>query len=384
MKIQSKRVWVAEDFIPAELEIENGKIIRVLPYDAVPADRDFQDLRIVPGFIDIHCHGAYGFDTNQAEPEGLKKWAAGIVHEGVTSFNATTITEKKEVLLAAVKNVAAVKHTHQAGKDGADILGIHFEGPYLNLKYKGAQPAEAIVSPSIEEFKEYQKAAEGNIRVITLAPENDPDYALTRYCSQNGVVVSMGHSDATFEEACMAVANGAKSITHTYNAQSPFRHRANGLVGAALRLRGIYSEIICDCCHSTPEALNIFFASKGKDHAIMISDALECKGYEPGSHFMFGGHPIVIYPDGTAHLEDNPEHPLAGSTMKINEGLRNLVERAGVPFNAALNSCTINPASLLGLNDHLGKICAGYDADLVVLKDDYAVEKTYCKGVEQF
>lgn len=384
MRIQSKRVWVYGKFMPLALEIENGKIISAKEYGSKPADFDYGDRRIVPGFIDVHCHGAYGFDTNDANPEGLKNWAKGIVHEGVTSFLATTITQTKPILIAAVKNVAAVKKNHIAGKDGADILGIHFEGPYLDMGHKGAQPAEAIVPANVEEFKEYQKAAEGNIRYITLAPEHDKDFALTHYCRNTGVVVSIGHSNATSHEAEMAIANGARCITHTFNAMTPFKHRENGIVGTALRMRDFYSEVICDCNHSTPEALNIFFQCKGKDHAIMISDALMCKGCEVGKEFLFGGHPIKIYPDGSAHLMDAEDHNLAGSTMKMNEGLRNLVERANVPFEAALNACTINPATLLGMDYQLGRIAVGYDADIVVLNSDCSVEETFCKGIPQF
>ncbi|MBQ9327686.1 MAG: N-acetylglucosamine-6-phosphate deacetylase [Solobacterium sp.] len=383
MIIQSTRVYVAGSFMKAAIETDGTAIIKVHPYGSVETDRDYGDRRIVPGFIDIHCHGAYGWDTNEATPEGLKTWAKRIPSEGVTTFLATTVTQHKDVLLKAVQNVAEVKAEHHAGKDGADILGIHFEGPYLNLKHKGAQPPEAIVPPSVEEFKEYQNAADGNIRVITLAPENDPEFALTRYCAATGVRVSIGHTDATYEEAMLAAANGAVSITHTYNAQTPLNHRANGVVGAALRLRNLYSEIICDCAHSTPEALNIFFTSKGRDKAIMISDALMCKGFKVGDKFIFGGHEVEIYPDGCAHLNDIPEHSIAGSTMHTNDGLRNLVEKALVPFEYAINACTLNPAAMLGEDDHLGKIAVRYDADMVVLNDDYSVEETFCKGVPQ-
>lgn len=383
MKIQSTKVWINGVFLPAEIEMNDGVITSILPYGKEQPDKDYGDNRIVPGFIDIHCHGAYGFDTNFAEPEGLKKWAKNIVHEGITGFLATTITELHPVLDKAVRNVAAVKKEYVAGRDGADIIGIHFEGPYLDMEYKGAQPPEAIVPASIDEFKEYQEAAEGLIKIITLAPEHDPDLALTKYCSEHGVIVSIGHSGATFEEASLAIANGARSITHTFNGQTPFNHRANGVVGTALRYHDLYSEVICDCNHSTPDALNIFFTCKGKDHGIMISDGLMCKGYKTGDKFMFGGHEIEIYPDGSAHLTEGKKG-LAGSTMKTNEGLRNLVMKANVPFDSALNSCTINPATLLGLNDHLGKLCAGYDADIVVLEDDYSVAETYCKGVAQW
>ena len=295
---------------------------------------------------------------------------------------STTITELHPVLMKAVENVRDVKKDFQPGRDGADILGIHFEGPYLDMQYKGAQPPEAIVPPSVDEFKEYQEASGNNIKIITLAPEHDPDLALTRYASSHGVVVSIGHSGATAEEVKLAVANGAKSVTHTYNGQSPFNHRKNGVTGMALRLHDLYSEVICDCNHSTPDALNIFFTSKGRNHGIMISDALMAKGFKPGDKFMFGGHEIEIYPDGSAHLTESGS--LAGSTMRMCDGLKNLVERALVPFDVALNSATANPAALLGLDDHIGHLAAGYDADIVVLEDDYNVKETFCKGVAQF
>jgi len=378
MFIQCNKIYVNGIFLPAVLSLENGIIKDILPIGKQKADIDYGDKRIVPGFIDIHCHGAYGFDTNYADPDGLRKWTKNIIKEGVTGFLATTITEKKEVLLKAVKNVAEVS---SQGYEGARILGIHFEGPYLDMKYKGAQPPEAIVVPDIQEFKEYQEAAAGMIKVITLAPEHDPDFALTKYCSANNVVVSMGHSAITFNEALMAIANGAKSITHTYNAMSPFTHRENGLAGIALRIHDVYSEIICDGNHSTFDAMHIFYHSKNSGKAIMISDSLMCKGFATGTKFLFGGHEIEIYPDGSAHLVK--EGNLAGSTMKINEGLRNVVEKAMVPFDKAIDSCTINPASLLKMDHQIGRIVTGYDADLVVLDDDYSVLQTYCKGIPQ-
>lgn len=379
MIIKSKRVYITGVFVPAEIEVTDGKIESILAYDAKEADVDYGDLRIVPGFIDIHCHGAYGFDTDTADEAGLRNWTKGIVQEGVVGFLATTLTQMHPVLEKALKNVAKVYHANDY--EGARILGVHFEGPYLDMKHKGAQPPEAIVAPNVEEFKQYQQAADGLIKVITMACEHDTDFALTKYASQHGVIVSMGHSDTTFEQAVLAVANGAKSITHTYNAMTPFTHRQNGLVGVALRMHDLYSEVICDLNHSTADALHIFFTSKDRDKCIMISDALMCKGFKPGSVFDFGGHDVVIYPDGSAHLVK--EKNLAGSTMKMNEGLRNVVEKAMVPFDVAINACTINPARMLKVDDHLGRICSGYDASFVVLEDNYEVKQTYVLGVPQ-
>lgn len=378
MIIQSKKVWIADQFTPAQLELEDGIIKEIYPYNEKEVTKDYGDLRILPGFIDIHCHGAYGFDTNDANPEELRKWAKGIVDEGVTSFLATTLTQSEEVLTNAVSNVAKVV---EEGYEGAEILGIHFEGPYLNKAHKGAQPEEYCVKPNIEQFKRYQKAAHGLIKYITMAVENDEDYALTKYCSQNNVVVSIGHSNATYEQAVQAYAHGARSMTHVYNAMTPFTHRANGLVGGALRIRNMYGEIICDGNHSTLAALNNFFTSKGPDYSIMITDSLMCKGFPVGTKFDFGGQEVVIYPDGSAHLVEAGN--LAGSTLNVNKGLKILIEDALVPVNYAINACTSNPARCLHVDDRKGTIGVGYDADLVVLDRDYEVVQTYCKGIGQ-
>ena len=378
MIIQSKKVWIADQFTPAQLELEDGIIKEIYPYNEKEVTKDYGDLRILPGFIDIHCHGAYGFDTNDANPEGLRKWAKGIVDEGVTSFLATTLTQSEEVLTNAVSNVAKVV---EEGYEGAEILGIHFEGPYLNKAHKGAQPEEYCVKPNIEQFKRYQKAAHGLIKYITMAVENDEDYALTKYCSQNNVVVSIGHSNATYDQAVQAYAHGARSMTHVYNAMTPFTHRANGLVGGALRIRNMYGEIICDGNHSTLAALNNFFTSKGPDYSIMITDSLMCKGFPVGTKFDFGGQEVVIYPDGSAHLVEAGN--LAGSTLNVNKGLKILIEDALVPVNYAINACTSNPARCLHVDDRKGTIGVGYDADLVVLDRDYEVVQTYCKGIGQ-
>lgn len=378
MIIQSKKVWIADQFTPAQLELEDGIIKEIYPYNEKEVTKDYGDLRILPGFIDIHCHGAYGFDTNDANPEGLRKWAKGIVDEGVTSFLATTLTQSEEVLTNAVSNVAKVV---EEGYEGAEILGIHFEGPYLNKAHKGAQPEEYCVKPDVEQFKRYQKAAHGLIKYITMAVENDEDFTLTKYCSQNNVVVSIGHSNATYEQAVQAYAHGARSMTHVYNAMTPFMHRANGLVGGALRIRNMYGEIICDGNHSTLAALNNFFTSKGPDYSIMITDSLMCKGFPVGTKFDFGGQEVVIYPDGSAHLVEAGN--LAGSTLNVNKGLKILIEDALVPVNYAINACTSNPARCLHVDDRKGTIGVGYDADLVVLDRDYEVVQTYCKGVGQ-
>ena len=375
MVIQSKRVWTSGCFAPLQLVVEQGRIIRVLPYGTLEADADYGNDRIVPGFIDVHTHGCYGFDTNDAEAEGLRDWMRRIPEEGVTGILPTTVTQMPDVLEAAVSNVAQVV---EEGYEGAEILGIHFEGPYLDMGYKGAQPPEAIAVPSVAQFKRYQEKAKGLIRYITLAPEHDPEHELIRYCASTGVTVSMGHSSASFEEAQLAVAEGARSMTHVYNGMTPLHHRKPGLVGAAYRLKGVYGEIIADGCHSHPSALNLYLTAKGPDYSIIVSDSLRVKSCPPGGNYQLGGHDIEVGPDGLARLKGTDT--IAGSTLRMNDGLRIAVESAGVPFDLALNACTINPARCLGVDDRKGKLASGYDADLVVLSDQYQVRQTYCRG----
>ena len=375
MRIQGKKMWIAGQFMAAQLLIEEGVIRQVLPYGAKEADEDYGDNRVLPGFIDIHTHGAYGYDTNDARPEGLREWMRRIPEEGVTSILPTTVTQMPDVLTAAVASVAKVV---EEGYEGAQILGIHFEGPYLDMDYKGAQPPEAIAVPSVEQFQMYQEAAKGLIRYITLAPEHDPDHRLTWYCASNGVAVSMGHSSASYEKALLGIANGATSMTHVYNGMTPYHHRNPGLVGTALRVRDIYGEVICDGCHSHLAALNNFFTAKGRDYAIMVSDSLRAKHCPPGGNYQLGGHDIEIGEDGLARLKGTST--IAGSTLSMNKGLKILIEDAMVPVDAAINSCTLNPARCLGADRTKGRIAAGCDADLAVLDGDYNVIQTWCRG----
>ena len=377
MILQSKRVWVLNEWMDAQVEISDGKIAAVHPYGTYAADRDYGDRRIVPGFIDVHTHGAYGFDTNDADPEGLRRWAKSIVSEGITGFLPTTITQSEEVLTKALKNVANVV---REGYEGARILGIHFEGPYLDQTFKGAQPEQYCVSPDLEQFKRYLEASEGLIRIVTMACEHDEGYRLTRFLCEKGIVPSLGHSSATFDQAVMAFANGARSVTHVYNGMAPYHHREPGIVGASFRFRNVFGEIICDGNHSTWAALNTFFTNKGPDYGVMITDSLQVKGLPAGTRTLFGGNLIELYEDGSAHLVGAGN--LAGSTLKVNQGLRNLVEMAGVPWQTAINSCTINPARLIGVEASKGSITAGKDADVVVLGDDYSVEAVYVCGRE--
>lgn len=374
MLIRSQRVWIANQFIPCIIEVVGEKITKIMEYDKdVKVDYDFEDKRILPGFIDVHTHGAVGFDTNDADEEGLRRWCEYLPSEGVTAFCPTTVTQTEQVLTKAANNVLNVSKKEYKG---ARILGINFEGPFLDVNHCGAQPVPCIVKPDLEEFNRFQKACDNMIVIITLAVEKDENYEMTRQLAKDGVIISVGHSGATYNQAVMAFANGARLMTHTFNAMTGLHHREPGQVGASMRIRDCFAEIICDGIHVIPTVLNTYFASKGPDHAVMVSDSLCAKGFEAGEYYL-GGEKFFIYPDGSAHRESGA---LAGSTLRIIDGLKLCVEKAMVPFESALNSCTLNPARLLRIDDKKGRIMANYDADLVVIEDNYEIVKTMVMG----
>ena len=374
MIIQSQRVWINQQFVPAQVHLHHQRIVNITTYNTHTPDIDYGNHRIVPGFIDNHIHGAYGHDTNDANPEGLKTIMKGLVSEGVTSFCPTTVTQSPDVLIKALRNVAQVA---QENVKGTQIVGVHLEGPFLNMAFKGAQPAQFIIKPNVQLFDSFFEASSGLIKIITMASEKDDHFELIHRCNDLNVAVSLGHSGATYEEAMMAVAHGASCMTHTFNGMSGIHHRTYNLAGATHRLAGVYAEIIADGNHVVWPAIYSLMMAKGPFHTILITDSLSVKG-SPQGDYDLGGQLIEVKSDGSAYLKGT--NTLSGSTLKMNEGLRNLVEYAQVPFQYALNAATINPATLLNIHHRKGKIAYHYDADLVVLDDHYHVVATYVNG----
>ena len=374
MIIQSKNVWVDEQFQPAQVEIAEGKIIGVSAYGEKTVDKDYGDEKILPGLVDIHNHGYLGKTANNATPEWLRDWAAYLPSEGVTSFLATTSAAPLEVMLPSFE---IIRDMIKENPKGAHILGINSEGPLISKEFKGAQNEKNLVKPEVSTFKYWQELAGGNIIYVTIAPEYDENYDLIRYASENGVVVAAGHTGAVIEEIREAKKAGVKALTHTYNGMRGLHHREPGVVGAAMRFDDLYAELIADGTHVHNDAAHILAKIKGKDKVILITDSVAIKGFPPGE-YNDGFRTSYIGEDGVGRLENGT---IAGSSNRQNMVLRNAILNAEIDEVTAINAATINPLTMLSIKNK-GLIKVGYDADITVLDADYKAVQTYVLGEE--
>ncbi|UQD53357.1 N-acetylglucosamine-6-phosphate deacetylase [Bacillus methanolicus] len=330
--------------------------------------------KAAPGFIDLHIHGAGGADTMDATTEALSTMAGILPAEGTTSFLASTITQEITSIEVALKNVANYrKHHNLAGE--AEILGIHLEGPFINAKRAGAQPIKHILEPDIDLFKHWQKLAENGIKLVTMAPEQKNGLEFVRYLNQSGVITSIGHSDATYEETIKAVEAGAKHVTHLFNGMRGLHHREPGIAGAALLLKELMVEIIADGIHVRPEMIQLSLRSKGIDRMILITDSMRAKCLKNGTYDL-GGQDVAVK-DGIALLENGT---LAGSILKMKDSFKNMMKFTGISLVDAIQMASINPAKQINVYDRKGSLAPGKDADIVILDDNYEVFMTFCRG----
>lgn len=328
---------------------------------------------VLPGFIDEHIHGAGGSDAMDGTVKDLAIIAETVAKEGTTTFLATTMTQSKENILKAMN---AVKEYRAADKkEGARIAGIHLEGPFIAAAHKGAQPLEYVAAPNAEVFDEYNEASGNCIKIITLAPEVEGATEFIRHLAEKGVVVSVGHSGAKTAEVKKAMEAGATNVTHTYNAQSPLHHREIGVVGSALLYDDLFCELICDTIHVSVPAMMLLAKNKKADKLALITDAMRAKGLADGVSEL-GGQTVIVK-NGEARLEDGT---LAGSVLKMNVAVKNMVEKVGVPFTQAVDYCTINPARTLKIDGETGSISVGKRADFAVLNENYEVLYTVRDG----
>lgn len=328
---------------------------------------------VLPGFIDEHIHGAGGSDAMDGNTKDLAIIAETVAKEGTTTFLATTMTQSKENILKAMR--AVKEYREAAGEQGARIAGVHLEGPFIAAAHKGAQPLEYVAAPDAKTFDEYNAACGNAIKIITLAPETDGALDFIRHIVAQGTVVSVGHTGAKYAEVKAAMEVGATNVTHTYNAQSPLHHREIGVVGSALLLEDLYCELICDTIHVSVPAMQLLVKNKRADKLALITDAMRAKGLADGVSEL-GGQTVYVK-GGEARLADGT---LAGSVLRMNRALQNMVEKVGVPFTQAVDYCTINPARTLKMENEAGSIAEGKRADFAVLNDKFDVLYTVRDG----
>lgn len=354
------------------LVFENGLIKQIGEGDYQGDAFDGQGNIAMPGFIDIHIHGTAGIDFMDATEVDYAIAARSLYEEGVTTFLATTLTADKASLEVVCRTVNKVKDKIPS------LGGIHFEGPYINAKYKGAQNEAYIRKPDINEFDELQRISGNNIRYITLAPENEGALEFINHVAQSGVTVSAGHSDATFEKVMFAIGQGLTNTTHTHNAMSPHHHRNPGIVTAAFYFDQLYTEFICDTIHVCPNTLATSYKIIGPDRFVMITDALKAKHSELDEFQLFGLD--CVKQNGAAYLTTGP---LAGSLLTMDQGLRNMKYITGANLIDLAKISSRNAAKSLHFDDR-GTISVGKLADVVLLDETLHVVATYKLGERVF
>ncbi|MEH6941849.1 N-acetylglucosamine-6-phosphate deacetylase [Bacillus sp. JJ722] len=330
--------------------------------------------KIIPGFIDVHIHGAGGADTMDGTPEALQTMAMRLPEEGTTSFLATTMTQAEDKIVAALQNAAVYqKVAHDRAE--AEVIGIHLEGPFINPDKKGAQPEEHILEPNIEVFNKWQHEADGTIKLVTIAPEMPNGMEFIQYLADHNVTASIGHTDSTYAEVKDAVAAGATQVTHLYNGMRGLHHREPGTAGAALLFKELKVELISDGIHICPEMIQLAINAKGTDGALLITDSMRAKCLKNG-RYELGGQPVIVA-DGQATLEDGT---LAGSILKMIDSVKNMLHFTTLELQDVIKLASVNPAKQAHVYNRKGSITIGKDADIVVLNDKLDIVMTICRG----
>ena len=361
--------------INTDIAFLDGKITKIEDNLDVEEIKSFgENVILVPGFIDEHIHGADGADAMDGSKEALSKIANAIVKEGTTTFLATTMTQSPISIKTALN--AVKDYIEQNSENGALLLGVHLEGPFISPKHIGAQPLEYVAKGDVDVFKDYFKASGESIKIVSLAPETEGAEELVRYLSKKGVVASIGHSGAKYEDAYNSVKWGVSNITHTYNAQTGIHHRDVGVVGAGLLIDELNCELICDTIHVSVPAIKLVIKNKPHDKVTLITDSMRAK-YLPDGESELGGQ-LVLVKNGEARLENGA---LAGSVLKMNDAIKNLVTKAQISFTDAIDFATKNPAKNLGIYNEVGSIKEGKRADITVLdKNTFEVLMTIRNG----
>lgn len=373
LAIKNAKIVLENEILEGKVLLLSDKIEGIV--DTLPENCEVIDAEggyVTPGFIDLHIHGYLGKDVCDASVESIRTIAGGLVENGVTGFLPTTMTVDMEVIEGALDACREVKNS--AEYYGSTILGVHAEGPFISASKKGAQDERYILKPDAD----FVKANADIIKIITLAPEEDEDFAeIKRMAEETDVVVSMGHTSADYKTAMESTKNGVKHSTHLFNAMTPMTHRAPGVVGAALN-SDVSCELIVDTYHVDPALYEMVY--KMKDRKLcFITDCLPAGGLPEGEYTLGGAK--IIYKNNLCKLEDGT---IAGSVLKLNKGVWNVYTNTSIPLNECVNCATLNPANAIGVADRKGSIEVGKDADIVILDNEFNVKKTIIGGVVRY
>ena len=360
--------------------IEDGRIASISSRSTaeVPSGAqhvDFGDSILAPGLIDIHIHGGVGYDVMQDDNDSRAAFERFLVQHGVTSYCPTTVTASLNETLRALEYLASA--VEQAEKSAAlhraRPLGIHLEGPFLSHLRRGVHPPEKLVTPDIQAFDRFWQAAQGRIRVMTIAPELPGALEVIAEANRRGVCVSMGHSDATLEQAKAGIAAGARHATHTFNAMRPLGHRDPGIAGEVLTNDAINADIIADGIHVHPSMVQVFLKAKGSDRAVLITDATAATGM-PEGQYMLGSLEVEVRDGKCLH-----DGKLAGSVLTLDRAVRNSMQFADLDLQQAVQLASLNPAR--AVNVDRGILQADRPADLIALSPSGEVKTTIVNGV---
>jgi N-acetylglucosamine-6-phosphate deacetylase len=364
--LTAERLWDGRGLLDRPMmEIEEGRIASVssrAAREAPGAARvlDFPGATLAPSFFDVHIHGAKGHDIMEATPEALDAIGSFLAAHGTGSFLATTVTAPLDATLRSLSGLAKLL-ARPAVQGKARPIGIHLEGPFLSHAKRGVQPPEHLLKPDIATFDRMFEAAEGHVRLMTIAPELPGAVELAKHAIGRGVRISMGHSDATAAETRAAIAAGATSATHTFNAMRPLDHREPGILGTVLTSDELYAEMICDGIHTAPEMVKLWWRAKGPERAILVTDAISATGM-PDGEYQLGGFAVQV-----ANGRAMARGVLAGSVLTLDRALENFMAFTGAPLEQALRLATVNPAAMTGLGEQAGSVAVGMPASLVAV-----------------
>lgn len=373
------RLYLNHSFLYGNILIEDG-LIRAIGDDVEAKEAEIYDLQgktVVPGFIDIHTHGAVGVDANGADADGFEKMCRFFASQGTTGWLCSILTDTREQTLWAIDQYQAWKRQEHKG---AELMGIHLEGPFLSAEYKGAMPEHLLKKPDMELLKEYQDAAGGDVRYITVSPEVEGIPEFIPYMKSLGMQVAIGHSGADYDTTKKAIRNGAMAATHTGNAMKLLHQHFPAIWGAVLEDDDVFCEIICDGRHLHPGTVRFIIKIKGLDKVVAITDSIMAAGL-PDGNYKLGVNDVVVV-DGDAKLVDGGSR--AGSTLTTGTALKNVLEYTGRSLQEIIPMFTENPARLIGVYDRVGSLNPGKLANMVVLGESYDVEQTFVRGIERY